>query len=69
VSQESPPKARDRWEEALEQALKELKTCQQSRQIVSCLSCEEIVGCQLRNHYVNAVYESMNKGTGGGFEF
>ncbi|WP_457606754.1 hypothetical protein [Nitratifractor sp.] len=59
----------DRWEEKLAVKLEELKVCQQERQITSCLACEKILECELRKAYVNAVYESMNKGQGGGFEF
>ncbi|BCD60484.1 MULTISPECIES: hypothetical protein [unclassified Nitratiruptor] len=59
----------DRYEQALEEAAKELKKCQQEKQTTSCLACKEIIGCKIRNRYVQAVYESMNKGKGGGFEF
>jgi len=30
---------------------------------------KELNSCQLRDNYVKAVYESMSKGAGGGFEF
>jgi hypothetical protein len=60
---------KDRWEEALEAQLDALKKCQQEQRIQSCLACEKILGCEVRTRYVNAVYESMNKGQGGGFEF
>ena len=59
----------DRYEEALLQKTKELKECQRSKNLDSCLKCQMIVGCRLRNEYVDAVYKSMNKGKGGGFEF
>ncbi len=59
----------DRYEEALLEATKELKKCQESKKKSSCLQCKEIIGCKIRNSYVQAVYESMNKGQGGGFEF
>ncbi|MRI58872.1 MAG: hypothetical protein C6H99_05125 [Epsilonproteobacteria bacterium] len=59
----------DRYELALREALKELKACQESKKVSSCLKCKEIIGCKIRNGYVRAVYESMNKGKGGGFEF
>ena len=60
---------RDRWEEALEERLTQLKECQEKHQLSSCLACREILDCETRKNYVNAVYESMNKGKGGGFEF
>jgi len=67
--QARPPFPADRWEEALAQKLEELKACQQDKGLKSCLKCEAILECEVRRQYVNAVYESMNKGTGGGFEF
>ena len=57
------------WELALEEKTIELKACQQERELKSCLSCEKINDCELRDSYVRAVYESMSKGAGGGFEF
>ena len=59
----------DRFQEALKQKTKELKECQKSKNLSSCLQCKEVIGCRLRNAYVDAVYKSMNKGKGGGFEF
>ncbi len=60
---------KDKWQLALDNKLKELKECQQNQNLNSCLKCEKVIGCELRNAYVKAVYESMNKGSGGGFEF
>jgi len=60
---------RDKWELALDEKLKELKECQQTQGLNSCLKCQKVIGCELRNIYVKSVYESMNKGSGGGFEF
>jgi len=59
----------DKWEEALELELEKLKRCQSEQGYKSCLPCPKLNNCQLRGSYVNAVYESMNKGEGGGFEF
>ncbi|WP_292654878.1 hypothetical protein [Nitratifractor sp.] len=67
--QQVKPFPSDKWEEALAQKLETLKACQQEKGLKSCLNCEAIVQCEIRTEYVNAVYESMNKGTGGGFEF
>lgn len=61
--------SKDRWQEALDIKLEELKRCQKEHSLHSCLGCEKILGCPIRNAYINAVYESMNKGRGGGFEF
>lgn len=59
----------DEWEIKLEEKIKELQACQESKAYKSCNSCEEFFDCELRKKYVIAVYESMNKGSGGGFEF
>jgi hypothetical protein len=59
----------DKYQKQLDDKLKELRECQEKRGLKSCMPCPEIVGCKLRNEYVNAVYLSMNKGQGGGFEF
>ena len=47
----------------------ELKNCQESNSLKSCTPCNQFFECELRKRYVIAVYESMNKGSGGGFEF
>jgi hypothetical protein len=65
----SETRTADRWQQALEAELEKLRKCQEEHRLSSCLACEKILGCEIRNRYVNAVYESMNKGTGGGFEF
>ena len=59
----------DEWELALKQKRKELEACQQKEQVKSCLSCSKLLNCETREAYVHAVYNSMNKGAGGGFEF
>ena len=59
----------DEWELKLEKMLVELKNCQESNNLKSCTPCSVFFECELRKKYVIAVYESMNKGSGGGFEF
>lgn len=59
----------NQWELLLEEKTEELKACQQAKGLKSCLSCEKVNDCELRDSYVKAVYESMSKGAGGGFEF
>ncbi len=59
----------DKWQIALDEEVKVLKECQISKSVDSCLKCEKILGCEVRDKYVKVVYESMNKGSGGGFEF
>ncbi|MFA7084165.1 MAG: hypothetical protein WC141_06470 [Arcobacteraceae bacterium] len=62
-------KALDEWEEKLEVQLQVLKQCQQDKNLIGCESCEVFFSCEVRKRYVVAVYESMNKGSSGGFEF
>jgi len=59
----------DKFELELKEKLKALQECQEKHNVNSCLKCEKIIGCKLRNEYVKAVYFSMNKGNTGGFEF
>jgi hypothetical protein len=59
----------DEWEIKLDKMLVELKNCQESNNLKSCSDCSKFFECDLRKKYVIAVYESMNKGAGGGFEF
>ena len=62
-------KVLDEWEIALRQKKAELEKCQQEHHVSSCLKCDKLLSCEVRDSYVKAVYDSMNKGTGGGFEF
>lgn len=57
------------FEKELDNKLGELSACQQNKGVESCMSCEEIIGCELRNSYVDAVYQSMNSGNSGEFDF
>ena len=59
----------DEWDLALQAKKRELESCQQLQQANSCLSCPKIHECEIRDAYVHAVYNSMSKGAGGGFEF
>lgn len=59
----------DQWQKALSEKLELLKSCQSQKNVSSCFQCDLLLDCQTRDSYVNAVYESMNKGSGGGFEF
>ncbi len=60
---------KDQWKIALEEELQKLQMCQQSKNLDTCSKCELILTCEIRKNYILAVYESMNKGSGGGFEF
>ena len=66
IDSESKP---DSFEIKLQEKLIELRQCQEQKSLESCLKCEKILECELRDSYIVTVYESMNKGQGGGFEF
>ncbi len=59
----------DEWQIVLKQKKVELENCQKQHNVSSCLKCEKLLNCELRDAYVKAVYDSMSKGKGGGFEF
>lgn len=59
----------DEWQLALQEKKSALEACQKEKQVDSCLKCDALLTCELREAYVKAVYESMSKGQGGGFEF
>ncbi len=62
-------KVLDEWQIALSQKKTELENCQSEHQVTSCMKCEKLLDCELRDSYIKAVYDSMSKGAGGGFEF
>jgi hypothetical protein len=59
----------DEWQITLKQKKVELENCQKQHNVSSCLKCDKLLSCELRDTYVKAVYDSMSKGKGGGFEF
>jgi hypothetical protein len=59
----------DEWKIALTQRKAELESCQLEYQVKSCMKCDKILDCTIRDAYIKAVYDSMSKGAGGGFEF
>ena len=59
----------DEWQIALSQKKTELENCQKAHQVPSCMKCEKLLDCELRDSYIKAVYDSMSKGASGGFEF
>lgn len=61
--------ASNSFEERLDKMILEVKECQKNKGHVSCMKCEQIIGCELRKQYVQVTYESMSKGEIGGFEF
>ncbi len=59
----------DEWKLALIDKKIELEKCQKASHTTSCMSCEKLLDCEIRDSYIKAVYDSMSKGKGGGFEF
>ena len=59
----------DIYEQDLQAKKALLQECQRSRDLATCSDCEKMFDCDTRKTYVKAVYESMAKGQGGGFEF
>ncbi|ATB68939.1 hypothetical protein FA592_11075 [Sulfurospirillum diekertiae] len=59
----------DIYEQDLQEKKALLQVCQQDKNLVTCSDCEKMFECETRKTYVKAVYESMAKGQGGGFEF
>jgi hypothetical protein len=59
----------DIFEQRLDEAMKRLQQCQKEHSVASCGDCEKCIGCEVRQAYVQTVYDSMSKGETGGFEF
>ena len=62
-------KTLDEWQITLQQKKSTLEICQTDHHVKSCMQCDKILDCEVRDAYIKAVYDSMSKGTGGGFEF
>lgn len=60
---------KDKWQIALDKEIVIIENCQKEQNVDSCMRCQKILDCEVRDSYIKAVYESMNKGSGGGFEF
>ena len=69
MSRSAMSEIKDIFEEALQEKKALLQACQQEKNIFTCSDCEKMFECEIRKTYVKAVYESMAKGHGGGFEF
>ena len=66
---DKPTNLKDEWELKLDKKLQELQQCQAQHNLDSCFKCNKMIDCTLRQDYVKSAYESMNKGSTGGFEF
>ena len=60
---------KDKWELALDVQVQVIQQCQSDKNLSTCSLCSEFIPCPTRQTYIKSVYESMNKGSGGGFEF
>ena len=60
---------KDEFELELERQREILQTCQSEKGLNSCFACEAMFECKTCKNYVDAVYISMSKGDGGGFDF
>ena len=60
---------KDKFELFLDAMIQKLQECQKQKGHKSCSACDLYLGCELRDEYVKAVYNSMSKGDTGGFEF
>lgn len=59
----------DIYQQELKVKKERLQECQKAKSVDSCMQCDKTFECEIRKTYVKAVYESMAKGQGGGFEF
>ena len=59
----------DEWQIILTQKKSQLQECQKEKHLESCMKCDKVLECTIRDGYIKAVYDSMSKGKGGGFEF
>jgi len=59
----------DEWEIKLQQQKKLLEAHMKELGITTEMDCPDFPNCKVQEAYIKAVYESMSKGAGGGFEF
>lgn len=57
------------FEQKLDEKISLLQQCQQKQSFTSCMQCDALLGCEVRDAYVKAVYDSMSKGQQGNFDF
>jgi len=65
----SNEKILDEWELELKKQRKILEAHMRELGISSAMECPDFPNCKVQEAYVQAVYNSMSKGAGGGFEF
>ncbi|CAA6826558.1 MAG: Unknown protein [uncultured Sulfurovum sp.] len=59
----------DEWQLVLEEKKHALEVHMKQQGIKSEMDCKDFPNCPVQEAYVKAVYDSMSKGKGGGFEF
>ena len=59
----------DFFEQRLDDLVRRVQECQNEMGKPSCIECDLCIGCEKRQEYVKAVYDSMSKGETGGFDF
>ena len=59
----------DEFEKDLQEKMLLLQQCQRNKALATCSMCVSLIGCEVRNSYVKAVYNSMSKGQQGSFDF
>lgn len=57
------------WQIAFSQKKEDLERCQKEKHLKSCMPCDKLLDCVVRDAYIKSLYDSMSKGAGGGFEF
>lgn len=59
----------DEWQIVFSQKKEDLEHCQKEKHLKSCMPCDKLLDCVVRDAYIKSLYDSMSKGAGGGFEF
>ena len=69
MQEQNSEKILDEWELELKKQKKLLQAHMKKLGITSEMDCPDFPNCKVQEKYVEAVYNSMSKGAGGGFEF
>ncbi len=59
----------DNFQKKLDDNIQKIKECQKEHDVNTCFKCEFVIECKVRKEYVDSAYSSMNKGSGGFFNF
>ena len=69
MQEQKSEKILDEWELELKKQKKLLEAHMKELGITTEMNCPDFPNCKFQEKYVEAVYNSMSKGAGGGFEF